>query len=383
MKKLFTYSFVALIFFGTVSLPIRKSPWFDINRISPWQLDPSKLSASLESAENDWGFVRQSAEWARGNSTFIDQIIAAIRSNAWLREPGTRTFDNVELNGRRFQVRVEIGVAQTGIESGSFPNSRSFQNKFEIRRQVEGDLALQLYFDSTEDITDNGALLYYNLARLGQTQFFAGSTTMVIETFIFRKPDGLRRQVYTWKGAPANSNTSITDVGRVVLDEVLNGKTLCFRTSVRASRSIIEQAFANSPFKDQIFSACGNNGSGDFYYSLAYMQNFDFPFLTTAKYGWSGDADRREGFCGISNANINTNNNYGIFNENGFVRDKVPANQVPSGYPSPNKGEMSVDSAFIATFTADTQLSYGVTGSDDTSKAFLDGINSNAKIAFK
>ncbi len=380
LKNLGFYTVFGFVLISTLSLPIQKTPWYELEAPFAYQFNPRLILSSLQAEEKDWGFVRQSAEWARGNGLFIDSFINAVARNPWLSSPGVKDIENVSLGirNRLFRVRVEIGVPQPNIASGSYSGTRTFQNKLEIRRQIENDLALQLFFDSTSEITDNGALMYYNLAKLNpEPGFFDNSETTVVETFLFKKPDGFRRQVYTWKGAPTTL-TSIASSGRVVLDEVLDGKTLCFRTVVKVDRQVL-QTLAPNTANSNLLNVCGNPSSGDFYYVLAYMQNFDFPFLTTAKYGWTGDATRKEGFCGFSG----TNNNYGLFNDKGFVKDGVPANQVPSGYPSPNQGEMSVDSAFLATFTSTTGLGYSAPGSDDTSKAFMDSINGNPNIGFK
>lgn len=380
MRRIIYFLVLAAIFLSTISLPVRRTPWFDINHIADWQLDPSKMMSRLNAAETDWGFVRGSAEWARGNSTFIDQVIATIRDNSWFNESGT--FENITLGKHKFKITITRNTPQTGIQSGAFSGSRTFQNKFEIRRQAENDLALQLYFDSTDSLTDNGALMYYNLAKLSpENGAFDNSLTAIVETFTFQKPDGLRRQVYTWKNAPI-SKTSIASTGRVVLDEVLGNSTLCFRAVAKVDGTIMKdslEASLDPTTVNNLYTACGTGNGNDLYYALAYMQNFSFPFYTTAKFGWSGDTNRKEGFCGVSS----TIKNYGIFDDKGFVRDGVSASQVPAGYPSPNSGEMSVDSAFIATYTNASGLNYGEPGSDDTSKTFIDGVESNAKIDFK
>lgn len=371
---------VLLLAFSTLSVPIQKKPWFQIDGWTSWELDPRNFGNDLQAGENDWGFVKQSAEWARGNSTFIDNLMASIRDNPILQQTGT--YENVALGNSRFRIIIQWNTTQPNIASGAYPGTKTFQHKLEIRRQSENDLALQLFFDSVTQLNDNGALMYYNLAKLNPSaNFFDNSQAAIVETYLFRKPDGFKRQVYTWKNAP-RTQTAISDSGRVILDEVLGRSSLCFRSVARVAGNVMQNSMEQNlsgAVVDAIYSACGTTKGSDLYYSLAYMQNFSFPYLTTAKYGWSGNSERKEGFCGVAN----TNNNYGLFDDRGFVRDGVSAAQVPSGYPSPDRGEMSVDIAFQATFTAETGLSYGVSGSDDTSRAFIDGINSNSKIAFK
>lgn len=380
MRRFLYYSVLGILFLGTISLPVRRTPWFDINHIADWQLDPSKIVSRLDATETDWRFVRGSAEWARGNSTFIDQVIASIRDNSWFNESGT--FENVTLGKHTFKIIITRNTPQTGIQSGAYTGSRTFQNKLEIKRQAENDLALQLFFDSTEALTSNGALMYYNLAKLNpENGGFDNSLTAIVETFIFEKPDGLRRQVYTWKNAPTTT-TSIAGTGRVVLDEVQGSGALCFRAVAKVDGTVMKnslEANFDTTTVNNLYTACGTAKGNDLYYALAYVQNFSFPFYTTAKFGWSGDTNRKEGFCGVSS----TIKNYGIFDDKGFVRDGVSASQVPAGYPSPNSGEMSVDSAFIATYTNASGLNYGVPGSDDTSKTFIDGVGSNGNIDFK
>lgn len=381
---------VGIIALSSLSLPIRKTPWFEISHPKSWQLDPSAMLSSLHAAENDWGFVRQSAEWARGNSTFIDQVLASVRENRWLDE--SNEFLNVPVGNQRFDLKVVRG-GSFNIESSAYENTRTFQNSFELRRAQQKDLALQLFFNSPEELDATGALMYYNLQKLVPEEgFFDSSENTIVETWVFRREDGLRRQVYTWKDSPGGEK-AITLSGRVVLDEVLDGKTLCFRTGVLVDGQVILNAL-NSNLGTQTVDflygpgGCNTAKGNNLYYALTYMQHFDFPFLTTAKYGWTGNGERKEGFCGVQTPQASTNNNYGLFDDKGFVRDGVPANQVPGNYPRPegSDSDMTVQTAWWATFNDGSGgLNYvpSAKGSDDTSKAFLDGINSNPKIGFK
>jgi hypothetical protein len=219
--------------------------------------------------------------------------------------------------------------------------------------------------------------MYYNLAKLNPSgNFFDNNTSTVVETYVHVKANtnGLRRQVYTWKNAPISA-TSISDSGRVVLDEVLEKSQLCFRTVVKVNRANLKTLINNGTFSGLINPACGGVDGDPLYYTLAYMQKFSSPFLTTAKYGWTGGTSKQEGFCALAS----TNKNYGLFDNNGFVRDVVALADVPGDYPSPNVGSPSVDDAFNRTYTT----AQGSGGSDDTSKAFIDAVNTNVSIAFK
>jgi hypothetical protein len=375
-----------LAFLVPLSLPVQKSPWYRINSVTGFDWNPTKLlDRPLEAADNDWGFVRGSASWARGNSTFIDELLAVVRDNEWLNRPGVQTFDNITLGKEKFRVKLSIEQTFTGIPSLSYEGTRTFRSKFEIFRPAQGSdperIVLQLFFDSPESVEKNGALMYYNLAGLNPEEpAFDKDPDALVETFIFRKPDGLRRQVYTWKMEKTPTRKFPTDVGRVVLDEVLEGDSLCFRAVARFSGDILTELLAenNPSLPSLIYPACEADEEDDLYYSLAYMQKFRFPFLTTAMFGWSGTDQRKQGWCGISNIN------YGLFNHKGFVRDRVPADQVPASYPSPNSGDMSVNDAFGATFTENTaSTGYGATGSDNTSKEFMDAIKTASEFNFK
>jgi hypothetical protein len=370
--------FIILIFVSTLSLPIRKTSWFDINSSLDWQLDPSKLISQIHATENDWVFVRQSASWARGNSTFIDQILTSLRDNKILSFNSDQVWRSQNLGkGKVFDIRIEMNKNYS-ITSGAYTGSKSFQNRFEIwDTSSPSNPALQLYFNSVTDLDETGALMYYNLAKLNpEGNFFDNNTNTVIETYIHKKPNtnGLRRQVYTWKNAPISAK-SVSDSGRVVLDEVLEGSQLCFRTVVKVNRANLKTLTNNATLNGLMNASCGGIDSDPIYYTLAYMQKFNSPFLTTAKYGWTGGATKQEGFCALAT----TNKNYGLFDDKGFVRDTVAQSDVPSEYPSPNLGNPSVDSAFTRTYS----IAEGANGSDDTSKAFIDAINSNGLIAFK
>ncbi|WCL49348.1 LIC_12337 family protein [Leptospira sp. GIMC2001] len=375
-KKNIFLTIAILTIVSTISLPIRKTPWFEIAHPVAWQIDPDRLFSVIHAAENDWGFVRGSAQWARGNSTFIDQLLANMRDNGLLRLGDNQVYRDVDFgNGKKVNIKIDLS-ANFSVASGAFSGNKTFANRFEI--WIPGDTsntpALQLFFNSVDTLDENGALLYYNLPKLETTNSLNfGDANSVIETFIFRRANGTRRQVYTWKAIPVTSK-NITDVGRVVLDEVLNNEQLCFRTAVRVPRTNLISLANNSFFTvSNINAVCG---AGDnLYYTLAYMQKFQSPFLTTAKYGWTGNNERREGFCAFSG----TNNNYGLFNDVGFERDKVATADVPASYPSPNQGTPNVDSAFERTYSDAGTLDQ----SEITSKAFIDGVPSNAAISFK
>lgn len=377
--KKFHYSILILILlFSTLSIPIKKTPWFDIHSNFSWQLDPSRLSSKLRAGESDWGFVRQSASWARGNSTFIDNVLSGIRDSNILNQNTDQVFRNQSIGtNRTFTLRIELNKSFS-IASGSYTGNKTFQNRFEIWDPTSPTSpALQLYFNSATDLDETGALMYYNLAKLNPNgNFFDNNTSTVVETYVHVKPNtnGLRRQVYTWKNAPISA-TSISDSGRVVLDEVLEKSQLCFRTVVRVNRANLKTLINNGTFSALINGSCGGADPDPIYYTLAYMQKFSSPFLTTAKYGWTGGSTKQEGFCALAT----TNKNYGLFDNNGFVRDVVALADVPSDYPSPNVGSPSVDDAFNRTFT----IAQGAGGSDDTSKTFIDSVNSNTNIGFK
>lgn len=78
MKKLL-FLFALVVFLGLgLSFRSDRVPFFvreDSPKPFPIRLE---LLQPLKANADNWGFVRQSATWARGNSLFMDELIAGI-----------------------------------------------------------------------------------------------------------------------------------------------------------------------------------------------------------------------------------------------------------------------------------------------------------------
>lgn len=340
---------------------------------------------SATSADN-WGFVRQSATWARGNSGIIDSVILALKNAGYFNNPGVARSDvltNVNLSGfgsstLTIRINTESGV----ILSTAYPDSdnRKFNHFFEIKKTGASQPSLQLFFDDPNTTLGNdGALIYYRLADFGNPQF-ATVGDVITESYTGNESIyGTKFQTYTWRNGPENA-AWISKVGRVILTEVDSGRQLCFRSTMKLNFPKLE---ALNPGITALKNACAiTQGAGDsVYYVLAYMQKFDSPFQTTAKATITKTAAKTETICNISESSWDKARlSYGIFNINGYVTDQLTASQVPADYPSPTQGGadfMSVDEAFVRTYVPLGALSgqTAVLQYEVSDKAFLDGID--------
>lgn len=349
---------------------------------------------------NSWGFVRQSATWARGNSNLMDQLIAGLKKAGYFANtnPVTQTFTNITLDGLgSTTIRIKLNQQATpitGITSTAYTGSKSFNHFLEISKTSSTTPSLQLFFDDPNTLLGNdGALIYYRLGDWNSTQF-ANVGNVITESYTANESSyGTKFQAYTWKNGPENASWP-SDIGRVVLTEVDSGKQLCFRSVVRFKFSKLA---AISPSQttslNNLKTACG--GSDQIYYGLAYMQKFDSPFYTTAKASispLSTNGSFPETICNLSSSISGAKLSYGIFDQNGFVKDNLSASEVPSTYPSPTLGGtdyMSVDEAFSRTGIDSTSvLASGKPAAKQyeyTSKTYLDSLTGTEgdKLAFK
>ncbi len=349
---------------------------------------------------NSWGFVRQSATWARGNSNLMDQLVAGLKRAGYFTNsnPVTQTFSNVNLDGLG-SVTIRLRLNQqatpiTGITSSAYTGTKAFNQFVEITKTGNSTPSLQLFFDDPNTLLGNdGALIYYRLGDFNSSQF-ANVGSVITESYTANESSyGTKFQAYTWKNGPENA-TWPSDIGRVVLTEVDSGKQLCFRSVVRLKFSkLIAISPSQTTNLNNLKSVCG--GSDQIYYGLAYMQKFDSPFLTTAKASISpltGNTIFPETICNLSASISGAKLSYGIFDVNGFVRDGLSTSEVPSSYPSPNVGGadfMSVDEAFSRTGIDSTStLASGKPAARNyefTSKNFLDSLTGTEgdKLNFK
>lgn len=349
---------------------------------------------SATSADN-WGFVRQSATWARGNSGIIDSVILALKNAGYFNNPGVARSDvltNVNLSGfGSSTLTIKINTPTTGIASTAYTGTKTFKHFFEIKKTGASQPSLQLFFDDPNTTLGNsGALIYYRLVDFGNPQF-STIGDVITESYTGNESSsyGAKFQTYTWRNGPENA-AWISKVGRVILTEVDSGRQLCFRSTVKLNFSKLKAINpAGATALENLKTICnarqGTGTNDNIYYVLAYMQKFDSPFQTTAKATFSMDGTRPETICDLSPVTVPTAKlSYGIFNINGFVTDQLNANQVPADYPSPTVGGvdyMSVDDAFKRTFvnagvTITGQESLGaVKQYEDSGQTFLDGID--------
>ncbi|XDD55122.1 hypothetical protein AB3N62_04740 [Leptospira sp. WS4.C2] len=357
---------------------------------------------SATSADN-WGFVRQSATWARGNSGIIDSLILALKNAGYFNNPDSARVDvlsNVNLSGiGSSTLTIKINTPTANISSSAYTGTKTFKHFMEIKKTGASVPSLQLFFDDPNTtLGNNGALVYYKLVDFGNPQF-SSVGDVITESYTGNDSIyGTKFQTYTWRNGPENASW-ISKHGRVVLTEVDSGRQLCFRSVVRLTFSKLKEINpAGASGIDNLKSFCqtAQSTSGDnLYYTLAYMQKFDLPFQTTAKASFTTSANRTETICAIpeSPSAPNVRLSYGIFNINGYVTDQLLAAQVPSDYPSPTVGGadfMSVDEAFNRTYAAFGASIAGQTGLgtvkqyEATSKAFLDAFDgSDQNLTFK
>ncbi|MCG6139702.1 LIC_12337 family protein [Leptospira mtsangambouensis] len=347
---------------------------------------------SATSADS-WGFVRQSATWARGNSGIIDSLILALKNAGYFNNstPRNDVLNNVNLSGfGSATLTIKISQTISGIASTAFAGTKTFNHFFEIKKTGASTPSLQLFFDDPETTLGNdGALIYYRLVDFGNPQF-ATVGDVITESYTGNESIyGTKLQTYTWRNGPENA-AWISKVGRVILTEVDSGRQLCFRSTVKMNFSKLE---ALNPAIVTLKNACTTTqGAGDsVYYVLAYMQKFDSPFLTTAKATITKTTAKPTTICAIPEtpSTPGVRLSYGIFDINGYVTDQLLANQVPVGYPSPTQGGadfMSVDEAFTRTFVPAGALSgqVNVQTYEVSDKTFLDSIDSAAgNLVFK
>ncbi|TGM76937.1 hypothetical protein EHR04_15745 [Leptospira levettii] len=356
---------------------------------------------SATSADN-WGFVRQSATWARGNSGIIDNLILALKNAGYFNNPTasrTDVLSNVNLSGfGSSTLTIKINTPTANVASTAYAGNKTFNHFLEIKKTGASTPSLQLFFDDPNTTLGNdGALVYYRLVDFGNPQF-ANVGDVITESYTGNDSIyGTKFQTYTWRNGPENSSW-ISKHGRVVLTEVDSGRQLCFRSVVRLSFTKLKEINpSNTTALDQLKSTCqtAQSTSGDnIYYTLAYMQKFDSPFQTTAKASFTTSANRTETICNIPTSSFpGANLSYGIFNISGYVTDQLNADQVPTNYPSPTVGGsdfMSVDEAFNRTYVAagasiSGQASLGVVKQyEETSKTYLDAFDGSAQnLTFK
>ena len=324
-------------------------------------------AASVDAAENHWGFVRQSATWANGNSALADNIITSLKNSGLLTNEARQLSTTTVINGVTYKVKLETNntcnptSSCQGLTSSAYTGTKTFSHRLKFWRASDNLDVLEMVFDDVNTPgTGDGVLLNYRLAVLDPS--LGDNANLIVESYISGAAPN-RRQTYSW-GAPfwtSGSNAATTsDRGRVILEEMTVGLkgggtssgALCVRIAVRTV--------------SQTITGCG---TGNFYYALAYGQKTVSNFETTALSGLAVNSLATGGLiCGILNLG------FGTFNGAGFVADQQSSSQVPTGFPDPsvNGGYPGVQALFNKINTAGA----GAGGFDDTQKATIDGLTS-------
>lgn len=321
------------------------------NRIPP-SLDLLKnlgIFSEAKALENEWAFVRQSALWANNNSDTIEAIIGPIKKYNLLSNPGSFQTTVQTPNGGVFITKLSVDV-NASVASSAYTGNLVFKHKFEMWRSSDKAKALEMFFDSADQLTDKGILLLYNLNIIDPTNY---PDSLVCETYASKQNASYlgntivsQKQTISWSGS--QQFYSGADKGRVVLEKMDNDTILCFKSVVR---------FPSNP---SLFGP--NCGANTKYYSLAYSQ-----FLTSPKKEATAKLSLMNN--GIDNTNAQLcgliSRNYGLFENSGFIGDEVTSAKVPASYPQTSR----VDKLFGT---------IGTTGAgvwDDLSKVKLDSIS--------
>ncbi len=159
-----------------------------VDTLGSIQVDFSGLR-TLPAAENAWGFVRQSATWARGNSQFMDSLLLSLRNSGLLNRTGTFTATNQSCGSITCTIRLTVG-ANESHSSSAYSGNKVFANKFEAWRTTDNAKALEFFFTDSTTPGDTGGLLYYNLNVLNPTTFAGDS--VVVESYVSGVPGSLR-----------------------------------------------------------------------------------------------------------------------------------------------------------------------------------------------
>lgn len=314
----------------------------------------------VQAAENAWGFVRQSATWANGNSSLADQIITSLKNSGLLTNSGSWA-TTTTIGGVQYKVRLQTGSSCCPtISSTAYTGTKSFANRFKLWRASDNVEVLELLFDNINSPnTSNGVLMNYRLNALNAS--LTDNPNLIVESYIFNGAPN-RKQTYSWSGAfqtTATNSNPTSDAGRVVLEEMTLGLKgagttpgLCVRIVARTSQTP------------------GSCSGAPFYYALAYGQRTESGFETTAQAGLYPNPLPNGASPNICNfGNILQN---GLFNGNGFVTDGVASGSILTGYPdaNANNGYPGVTTLFGKLGTTGA----GANGYDDLSDAKIDAL---------
>ena len=319
----------------------------------------------LSAAEQDWGFVRQSALWANNNSNLADQIIMALKRAGLLDQTGTHT-TTVAINGVNYKFKLEVGTCGAtcnGITATAYSGTKNFTNRLKLWRASDNKDALELLFDDVNDLSGNtnGILLTYRLGVLDSA--FSNNEDLIVESYISgASPD--RKQTYSWGApfwlAPDSRATSASDRGRVIIEE----RTIGIKNQGPDDAGICVRIAARTV---SFTSACGTNNH---YYALAYGQKTGGNLETTARSGVAlGTLTTNGNICGVDMLK------YATFNADGFIQDGLAVGSIPDGFPDPNVdgGYPGVTALFELIDTTGRASDGGF--EDDLTKAKIDSLS--------
>ncbi|ALO26825.1 LIC_12337 family protein [Leptospira borgpetersenii] len=341
-----------------------------------------ELLQPLKANADRWGFVRQSATWARGNSLFMDDLIFAIRKAFPLGTTVNITLSDQLFNGQSYTLRLKLNSGNVSYQPSTLGAAASYTNFFELRSTSDNQPALQFFFDDDpRDVAGDGAVLLYQLSRLDPTRW--SGATAIIESYVVQPvitgfPNQGLIQTYSWKG-PLGSDTLGQDVdtGRVILEEMDNRTVFCFK-SVVSFNGTTDLVTINAGTTALGYSH--NNGlcpgTGREYYKLAYSQKLDGSLNVTAKGGLEQTAIT-SGQAITCNNNVNQFVNftptYGLFNFNGFVAEGVAASAIPSDFIQANRVDGLYDRVGTVGKSSATTSPAGSSW-DTLTKAYVDAI---------
>jgi hypothetical protein len=378
-KPIATICFVLFVFLG-VSLNFHRKEFKkeqDLqDALSNIRIDLSGVKELSAGTAESWGFVRQSATWARANSIVLDGLIGGLQKSGIFNRisSGELIVPNQTSNtGQVFTYRLKINENVSGITSTAYSGSKTFSHRFEMWKSGDTIPTLQLFFSSLTGTGTTGVLLYYNLSKLNPTSF-GTATNAVTESYISGNK-GDMKQTYSWKNGPQDSKW-LSKNGRVIVREMKSGAEICVR-------SVVTMNTGSAPFAGKLDTVCGANTN--IYYLLNYVQKTAPPFQTVAKAGLAKTTPIKNisTFCGhIGNNFPNLPGNYGLFIETGFVGDGFTSANIPAGYPSAK----DVDDAFSRTGAGllDTGTDgLGIQEFDRSDATFMDGLSTNTDLDFK
>ncbi|TGK21506.1 LIC_12337 family protein [Leptospira kmetyi] len=387
MKKSWVLILVAVLVFLGAGLSFRSDRVsFFVREDSPKPFPVRlELIQPLHANADSWGFVRQSATWARGNSLFMDDLIFAIRKAFPLGTTANITLSNQLFNGQSYTLRLKLNSGNVSYQPSTLSAAASYTNFFELRSTSDNGAALQFFFDDDpRDVAGDGAVLLYQLSRLDPTRW--SGATAIIESYV-RQPvvtgfanQGLI-QTYSWKGSlGSDALGQDVDTGRVILEEMDNRTVFCFK-SVVSFNGTTDLVTINPG--TTLLGYSHNNGlcpgAGREYYKLAYSQKLDGSLNVTAKGGLEQTAitSGQAITCNNTvNQVVNFTPTYGLFNFNGFIAEGVAASAIPADFIQSTRVDSLYDRVGTVGKSSATTTPAGSSW-DTLTKAYIDALTIN------